>query len=201
MSSLYPFQTVASSTPLYYNSYKLYNPKTKKSIFARDCKVIEGYYYKPNNLDIIKQIFTKLDSKDMPIELDSSSRNTTSKSKNSRKLDIRKSNRNIIDYSSDKLGYSNITTKDSWKNLYYSSIVNTIYSTLSNLEPNNYKEVLEREDKDLYIAAMQLEIVDLLKSNTWTLVVNNNLLSIIKGRWVLNKKYNLDNTIKKYKAR
>jgi hypothetical protein len=40
---------------------------------------------------------------------------------------------------------------------------------------------------------MKLEIDDLLKSNTWTLVIKPNNTPIIKGRWVLNKKYNLDN--------
>ena len=48
---------------------------------------------------------------------------------------------------------------------------------------------------------MQLEVNDLLKSNTWTILPKPNRASIIKGRWVLNKKYNLDNSIKKYKAR
>ena len=48
---------------------------------------------------------------------------------------------------------------------------------------------------------MQLEVNDLLKSNTWTILPKPNRASIIKGRWVLNKQYNLDNSIKKYKAR
>jgi hypothetical protein len=48
---------------------------------------------------------------------------------------------------------------------------------------------------------MELEIEDLLKSNTWHIMIKPNNTSIIKSRWVLNKKYNLDNTIKKYKAR
>ena len=44
------------------------------------------------------------------------------------------------------------------------------------------------------------EIDDLIKSNTQTLIKKPNN-SIIKGRQVLNIKYNLDNTINKYKAR
>jgi hypothetical protein len=48
---------------------------------------------------------------------------------------------------------------------------------------------------------MKLEIDDLIKSNTWALVIKPNNTPIIKVRWVLNKKYNLDNTIKKFKAR
>jgi hypothetical protein len=48
---------------------------------------------------------------------------------------------------------------------------------------------------------MQQEIEDLINSNTWSIVERPKNASIIKGRWVLTKKYNLDNTIKKYKAR
>ena len=49
---------------------------------------------------------------------------------------------------------------------------------------------------------MKLEVDDLIKSNTWDLIKKLATKSnIIKGRWVLNKKLNLDNTIKKYKAR
>ena len=48
---------------------------------------------------------------------------------------------------------------------------------------------------------MYLEIDDLINNNTQTLVNKPNNTPIIKGRQVLTKKYNLDNTIKKYKAR
>ena len=48
---------------------------------------------------------------------------------------------------------------------------------------------------------MQLEIEDLIKSNTWSIIIRPNNASVIRGQQVLNKKYNLDNTIKKYKAR
>jgi len=48
---------------------------------------------------------------------------------------------------------------------------------------------------------MLLEIDDLLKNNTWDLIIKPKNTPIIKGRWVLNRKLNLNNTIKKYKAR
>jgi len=41
--------------------YKLYNPSNNRTIRARDCKIIEGYYYKPNNISNIQEIFTKLE--------------------------------------------------------------------------------------------------------------------------------------------
>ena len=91
-----------------------------------------------------------------------------------------------------------------WKSLYNKSILENILITSNSNkieDPKTYKEVLLREDKNYYLDAMQLEVNDLLKSNTWTILPKPNRASIIKGRWVLNKKYNLDNSIKKYKAR
>ena len=38
------------------NLYKLYNLVTNKVIYARDCKIIEGYYYKENNPIIINYL-------------------------------------------------------------------------------------------------------------------------------------------------
>ena len=48
---------------------------------------------------------------------------------------------------------------------------------------------------------MKIEVDDLIKTNTWNITNKPNNINIIKGRWVLSKKLNLDNTIKKYKAR
>ena len=48
---------------------------------------------------------------------------------------------------------------------------------------------------------MQTEVENLIKSNTQDITIKLNNIPIIKGRQVLSKKYNLDNTIRKYKAR
>ena len=49
---------------------------------------------------------------------------------------------------------------------------------------------------------MQLEVNNLIKNKTWKLVPRNLVKGpILKGRWVLNKKYNIDGSINKYKAR
>ena len=189
------------------NIYKLYNPRTNRITTSRDCKILEGYFYKPNNNSNIQEIYTRIE------DLSSRSNNRV----------INKPNTTTIieeDYSEDEL--ANITKDNSkrilntiesssnyrsdWKSLFNQSIIYNIYNTISNnsnniLEPKNYKEVMLRKDKELYLAAMKLEIEDLLKSNTWNIVKKPNNTTIIKGRWVLNKKYNLDNTIKKYKAR
>jgi hypothetical protein len=118
------------------NSYKLYNSKTKKSLYARNYKIIEGYYYKPNNLDNISKIFTKLsNNQENTIELEDSSSSSEKDTiipnrQNKTKKPIRRSNRNILDYSSDELAFSNITTT---KN----SINNTSSNNPSSLESYN----------------------------------------------------------------
>ena len=53
--SLFIKKLDSKATPYYLigfigaNIYKLYNPSSNKIITARDCKIIEGYFYKPNN--------------------------------------------------------------------------------------------------------------------------------------------------------
>ena len=61
--------------------------------------------------------------------------------------------------------------------------------------------LLLRNDKDLYLQAMQLEVDNLIKSNTQDIIIKPKNIPIIKGRQVLSKKYNLDNIIRKFKAR
>ena len=187
------------------NLYKLCNPTTNKVIYSRDCKIIEGYYYKPNNKDKIQEIFTKLEDN-----------NTSNKSKEIVKP---KQPISIEEDSKDELALTTIiveeansiisntielesNNKQDQKSLYNKAIITNILNTSSSIEPKTFKEVLLNKDKDLYLEAMYKEIVDLEKSNTQNLVIKpNNNTPIIKGRWVLTRKFNLDNTIKKYKAR
>ena len=48
---------------------------------------------------------------------------------------------------------------------------------------------------------MQIEVDNLIKSNTQDIIIKPKNIPIIKGRQVLSKKYNLDNIIRKFKAR
>ena len=218
------------------NIYKLYNPSNNKSITSRDCKIIEGYFYKNNNNSNIQKIFTRIEdlsnkNNNKLVELDSSSEDDLTipnNSKNNTIINKNRRSRRIIeeDYSKDELANNtSILIEDNSNNNTFNSILSTIETSnnrkdwksqynkliLTNLilntsnsnliEPKSFKEVLLRKDKDLYLKAMQIEIEDLLKSNTQDLVIKTNNVNIIKGRWVLSKKLNLDNTIKKYKAR
>ena len=42
------------------NIYILYNPINNRVISSRDCKIIEGYFYKLSNYNNIKEIYTKI---------------------------------------------------------------------------------------------------------------------------------------------
>ena len=192
--SLFTKKLDSKATPYYLigfigsNIYKLYNPSSNKIITARDCKIIEGYFYRPNNNSNIQRIFTKL-------EPNSSSRiiNKDSTSiKPSKSSAIKDKPREIELYSNskDKLAnYTSIIEEDSsnsiesiilstiednnskkdWKSLYNKAILENILTTSNSNsleEPKSFKEVLLRKDKDLYLKAMQIEIEDLIKSNT-----------------------------------
>ena len=95
------------------------------------------------------------------------------------------------------------TSKNNQNTLYNNSIIENILNTSNNslIELKSYKEVLNRKDKDLYLAAIKIEVDNLIKTNTQNITNKLNNINIIKGRQVLSKKLNLDNTIKKYKAR
>ena len=44
------------------NIYKLYNLKSNKVVTSRDCVILEDYFYKPNNLQNIREAFSNLKS-------------------------------------------------------------------------------------------------------------------------------------------
>ena len=247
------------------NIYKLYNPSNNKTIRARDYKIIESYYYKPNNNVNINKIFIKLEdlssNNNNIIEEDFSKIESITSNNNNSKIIINNSNSNIIinnnnskfkdskdkllinnnnnnsnkrvissnnnnslveldnNYSKDKLAINSTiiiednsfnsiklninTSKNNQNTLYNNSIIENILNTSNNslIEPKSYKEVLNRKDKDLYLAAIKIVVDNLIKTNTQNITNKPNNINIIKGRQVLSKKLNLDNTIKKYKAR
>lgn len=159
-----------------------------KTIVARDCRVIEGYFYIPNNYKSIQEIFSKLD-----ITSNNSFTINTSSATDNSTLIVEDKDITILENSS--IGYKTI----------YNSLIETILT--SNIEePKSFKDVLNNKDKDYYLEAMKLEIDNLIKNNTWNIITtskdsNNKVIKPIKGRWVLTKKLNLDGSINKYKAR
>jgi hypothetical protein len=121
------------------NIYKLYNPSTNKLINARDCKVLEGYYYKPNNSSYIESVFTRLE----PNNIIESSTSKPSKSQSKAKPRLQElysdsedelaNHTSIIEddnsYSLDSIVLStieDIDNKQDWKSLYNKAILENI---------------------------------------------------------------------------
>ncbi|EMD85463.1 hypothetical protein COCHEDRAFT_1219378 [Bipolaris maydis C5] len=50
-------------------------------------------------------------------------------------------------------------------------------------DPKNYSQVLKHDNKDQYLLAMQKELDQLQKNNTWTLVPRPSNQPVLKGRW------------------
>lgn len=69
-------------------------------------------------------------------------------------------------------------------------------------EPNTFKEVRSSPNSAKWLEAMQLELDELKRQNTWDLVPHIKGTKVLKARWVLRTKPNpLDPTKPKYKAR
>jgi len=85
------------------NIYKLYNPSNKKTIRARDCKIVEKSHYRPNNNVNINRILTKLEhlsSYNNVREKDFSATESITSNFNSGFI-INSSNSNIINHNSN----------------------------------------------------------------------------------------------------
>eukprot|EP00833_Pecoramyces_ruminatium_P002112 jgi/Orpsp1_1/1176144/evm.model.c7180000056545.1 len=70
------------------------------------------------------------------------------------------------------------------------------------IEPNNYKEIFKRKDKEKWLKAVNEELNSMKRMNVFTIVdkVPENA-NIITTRWVLKYKRNSEGVIVKYKAR
>jgi len=75
-----------------------------------------------------------------------------------------------------------------------------IYKTcnMAMIEPNCYEEALKQE---VWVKAMEEEVIMIEKNNTWELVNYPQGKNIIGVKWVYKTKLNPDGTIQKHKAR
>jgi hypothetical protein len=83
------------------NIYKLYNPRSMKSIDARDCKIIEGYYYKPNTSNNIQEVFTKLGNNSNNVIVDIPSTSTSTFNNNNNNIIEEIEDTNSIEFNSN----------------------------------------------------------------------------------------------------
>jgi hypothetical protein len=70
-----------------------------------------------------------------------------------------------------------------------------------NNKPNTYKEAINSVNNKEWQKAMEIEIEELNKQNTWDLTTLPNNRTALKGRWIYKIKTDLNNNIIKYKAR
>ena len=67
--------------------------------------------------------------------------------------------------------------------------------------PRSYKEVLKHIKRDEWLEAIKDEYNSLMKNNTWELVAAPHGSPVVGSKWVFTLKFNVDGTIKRYKAR
>jgi hypothetical protein len=165
------------------NQFKLLDINTSKVVFARDINIIENKFYKnPNNNEEFSKTSSIISDN---IESDLSDSNSIYSNKDIDELAL---------HLEDKVVESN-----NYRYIYNQLLESALITDIN--EPNSYKEVLIHPNKDKYLEAMQIELNNLSYNNTWDLVPRPSNIPILKGRWVLNKKYKADGTLYKYKAR
>ena len=148
------------------NIYKLYNSSNNKTIRARDYKIIEGYYYKPNNNVNINKIFTKLEdlssNNNNIIEEDFSKIESITSNNNNSKIIINNSNSNII------INNNNSKFKDSKDKL-----------LINNNNNNSNKRVISSNNNNSLVELDDNYSKDKLAINS-TIIIEDNSFNSIK---------------------
>jgi hypothetical protein len=141
------------------NQYRLINPKTRQSIWARDVYIYEGKFLS----DLQGQLF-----KELPPITDLQGQLVTEP--------------------------QDTNTQDN----YLSSFIQELYDYAELVdeiaipaieEPNNLEEVKASKDSKQWYLAIQKELNELKRQNTWDLVPLPPNRKPLKGRWVLKIKY------------
>ena len=78
-----------------------------------------------------------------------------------------------------------------------------VQSTLTKnfIEPENFENAINSEQKDKWLEAMKTETESLNEAETWDLVPKEKVQNIIPGRWVYKIKHDSNGNIDKFKAR
>jgi len=82
-----------------------------------------------------------------------------------------------------------------------SSFGDDFYSYLVGNDPTSFLEATSAPDAKQWDKAIRTEIKSIEKYNTWTLVDLPKGAKPIGCKWIFKKKYHLDESIDKYKAR
>ena len=81
------------------------------------------------------------------------------------------------------------------------SFVDDFYTYLIENEPSSYFEAISSPDALIWKKAIKVELDSILKNQTWELVDLPSGEKPIGYKWIFKRKYFLDGSIEKYKAR
>lgn len=74
-------------------------------------------------------------------------------------------------------------------------------SIMKDEDPKDYKDVMGRDDRSKWLAAMKDEMASLAKNKVWTFVNRPKGVNIVTNRWVLKIKRKPDGSVDRYRAR
>ena len=210
--------------------YKVYNLETKKTIWVRDIHIMENKFlnwdssttsqdsvnlesltYNSNMNQMTNPVDYNIESTNQDIE-------TTATLNVNSLNNIIDANENEIDelaqdITVDPLHYANppckivksITTHSTnnqiMENCNDDDVDELTLLITINDEPSTFKQAQLSSDREKWQDAMQAEIDELERQNTWTITDLPADKQPLKGRWVFKIKTDLNNKIIKYKAR
>jgi hypothetical protein len=180
------------------NQYKLLDPSTTHTMWARDVEIIEGVFWGSENNQnrLLINLNDDLDDSDNNSDISDSIEDTTDSidtiaPKSNKEASPNKETQPLLEENNFERFWNQV---NEYAALNTSSIINPI-------EPQSYKAATASSNYREWYKAMKSEMEDLNKLNTWTLIPRPKNESIVSGKWVYKLKINPDNTIDKYKAR
>ncbi|KAL6154143.1 hypothetical protein ACJBU6_07428 [Exserohilum turcicum] len=181
------------------NLYRLINLRTNKVTTARDVQILEGVF---NDQTPDEEL--QLDTDQETDQNTNQNADQNANQKSNIKLNISQSDRPdssmrvvgknpiVLIKSRARSAESALSTSqiDQTEEAAEDIILEEVLFTSKDItDPKNYAQVLQHQDSQHYLAAMQKELDQLQKNSTWTLVPRPSNQTVLKGRWVLNKKF------------
>lgn len=182
------------------NLYRLIDLKSNKIVTARDVRILEGVFNDQahdheSQLEIDREINQETDQNLHPkrdqmktSKIDQNVDQSTNQSTNQWRT-VGK-NPIVLIKNRARTAVSALSTKVSTEDIILEEI---LFTSRDITDPKNYAQVLKHANKDQYLSVMQKELDQLQKNNTWTLVPRPTSYPVLKGRWVLNRKYQQNN--------
>jgi hypothetical protein len=204
------------------NMYKIWDINNKKFIWSRDVTILENKFINNNNsIDILE------DNNEIELEVEYNDNNSPQDIRDTRDMRDMRDIRDTRDINNNNSSNNNILNPSNIENIIENNNIPNSQETSSsytldndnnndnsafdidelalivnlNNEPNNYKEAISSPNNKEWIEAMQKEINELNRQNTWNLATLPDNRTTLRGKWVYKIKTDINNNIIKYKAR